>query len=293
MQIVIKENITVRWHTNNRKHYESIGFRFTKWNDNFNVVNTQLPRGSHIKIIAVCDNCGKRKEISFKTYNTIVDKSNKYLCKHCSSRTTEEEVENFIKENTSFKYIGMYYINDGSHNRCWVSVECSKHGKIDMLFQSIRGGYRCRYCANDDHSVWLTGKRSNNWQGGITVLSDYLRVSIVPWIQERLKLANYKCEITGKTGILNVHHMYSFRNILKDTMNELQLDIRPSIGDYSEEELQLIVVNFLKNNDLKAQPIVMLEEVHKEFHMFCGGNKEDTTFEQLDEFIKQKLKEEC
>lgn len=67
-------------------------------------------------------------------------------------------------------------------------------------------------------------------------------------------------------------------------MDELQMDIRPTIGDYSEDEIQLITINFIKNNDLFANPIVLLESIHKEFHSFCGGQFENTSMEQLEQF---------
>ena len=105
-----------------------------------------------------------------------------------------------------------------------------------------------------------------------------------PWVQQQLQRTNYTCEITGKQGTLNVHHMVSFKKIFKMTMKELHMDIRENIGDYSEDELQLITVNLMKNNDLYASPIVMLQSVHQKFHQFCGGNHEPTSFEQLAEF---------
>lgn len=70
-------------------------------------------------------------------------------------------------------------------------------------------------------------------------------------------------------------------------MEQLHLDIHPNIGDYTVDELKLITNTFLKNNELLAQPIVMLESIHKDFHIFCGGTSSETSFEQLRKFIAQ------
>ena len=164
---------------------------------------------------------------------------------------------------------------------------CSKHGKQSINYGNLQQGKGCPRCGDDK----ISGENNHGWKGGVTNIRRYLRVHLSSWTQQQLQRTNYTCQITGKQGSLNVHHMYSFNNILQDTMKEINMDIRPNIGDYSEDELQLIVVNFVKNNDLYANPIVMLESVHKEFHSFCGGTYKDTSNTQLSDFISMYYKE--
>jgi hypothetical protein len=44
----------------------------------------KLPYGSHIKIIAICDNCQKEKLTEYRIYVKIFNKNNHYYCKKCS-----------------------------------------------------------------------------------------------------------------------------------------------------------------------------------------------------------------
>jgi len=119
-------------------------------------------------------------------------------------------------------------------------------------------------------------------------MKNYLRDKLHPWQYEQLKRTNYRCELTGENGYLNVHHMYSFSNIFYDTIKELDIDIKnkPNIADYSNEELQFITKVFLENNERYANPIVMLESIHLDFHFSKSGRFPHFSFIFKFSFVK-------
>jgi hypothetical protein len=258
--------------------------------DPFVIKIKDLAKHSKAKIQYKCDTCGVIISTLYATYA----KMKTGLCNTCSS--SEAGGKNKLSFSTvidMFNTKGYKLIStseDYKHFFSKLKYICPKHQNViqKISYGSLFQGCGCRLCANELIRNNSLGSKSHTWRGGITELSDYLRSQLSFWIREQLKRTNYTCEITGKHGTLNVHHMYSFSNILQDTMEELQLDIRPKIGDYSEDELQLITVNFLKNNDLLADPIVMLETIHKEFHKFCGGFSKETSYEKLFEFIEEQ-----
>ena len=281
-----KQTVEVRWSNKTKKYFESKGYKFTFNGDPLLISVTDLSNNSHATVKYTCDCCGVVTETTYHVYRKRVgiDK-----CSSCSTNKVyqtqkhsfSEIIEAFINRGYTLLSKASDYKNSYSKLRYY----CDIHGEQSINYSNFNKGQGCHGCANDNKR----GPKSKQWNGGSTDISLYLRGLLSPWTLQQLQRANYMCELTGKQGQLNVHHMYSFKNIFEDTMNELQLNIRPTIGDYSEEELQLITVNFLKNNDLKANPIVLLESVHQEFHSFCGGNRVDTTMEQLSEF-KEMLK---
>jgi predicted RNA-binding Zn-ribbon protein involved in translation (DUF1610 family) len=207
-----------------------------------------------------------------------------YRCNRCGIDSASEKMKfshEFIKsefEKYGYKLLSTEYIN----SKLSLNILCSKHGEITTSYSSLmaNGGHACLKCAGEKRS----GENNIRWQGGITPLSLYLRNHLDDWKHQQFERVSYICEITGKQGVLNVHHMYSFKNILEITMKQLQLPIHLDIGNYTSDELRLITSTLLDNNEKLSQPIVMLEAIHKEFHSFCGGNNADTSFEQLEEF---------
>ena len=245
--------------------------------------------GSNSKLDYVCRK-HKDKGIQSITYNSIQQGQGCYFCgRESISKKLLLDFNNVRKlfKSKGYKLISGEdeYIDSHSNNLRYV---CPKHPDVIQTasYSNFNQGCGCPLCAIENNR----GAGSAVWKGGVTPLLRYLRPMLNPWVQQQLQRTNYTCEITGKQGTLNVHHMVSFKKIFKMTMKELHMDIRENIGDYSEDELQLITVNLMKNNDLYASPIVMLQSVHQKFHQFCGGNRKPTSFEQLAEF-KRLVKE--
>lgn len=56
--MLLSETVEVKWNGRNRKHYESLGYKWTKQGDDFTVKVEHLTSGSCVRIDARCDYCG-------------------------------------------------------------------------------------------------------------------------------------------------------------------------------------------------------------------------------------------
>lgn len=67
--LVKNQMIEVKWNNRNRKHYESLGYKFTKTSDKFLVHAEDLMFGSNQLVEVQCDFCGKIITKKMHTYN--------------------------------------------------------------------------------------------------------------------------------------------------------------------------------------------------------------------------------
>lgn len=67
--LVENQIIEVKWNNRSKKHYESLGYKFTKTNDKFLVHAEDLTFGSHQLVKVQCDFCGKIITKKMHTYN--------------------------------------------------------------------------------------------------------------------------------------------------------------------------------------------------------------------------------
>lgn len=205
-------------------------------------------------------------------------------CEKCgresSSKKRKISIEKVISivKNSGYELCQSSYHNNHEKLKC----KCEKHGVFFISLKALKRGEKCKDCALELRS----GSGHHNWNGGITDISEYLRKIIAPWKNHIIARNNYKCEITGIKGTVNVHHMVSFSSIVDITLKELNISIKGDIGEYTTEELKMIESKFIYNNEKMAHPVVMLKSLHQEFHKFCGGNSKPTSFEQLEEFKK-------
>ena len=135
-----------------------------------------------------------------------------------------------------------------------------------------------------------TGEKNPFWKGGITPITNYLRTLdvVVKWRNNCQYEANYMCELSGKKGVLlNVHHLVAFSMIVIEAHNLHNIEIKPQVKDYTQEELKLLeeyVGSWHKDN---SNAVVLSEDVHKLFHSLYG--KGENTPEQFEEFKERYL----
>lgn len=84
--MLIVEKLEIAWSGSNRKHFESLGYIYTKRGDVFTVFNTELSKGSHTKVKVLCDYC--ESEVMVRAFKTHAaqrkrDKIKKDACKKC------------------------------------------------------------------------------------------------------------------------------------------------------------------------------------------------------------------
>ena len=104
---LITKTVKIKWHSKNRKHYESLGYIFTKYGEEFEVKIEDLTKGSNVKIDCLCDNCKKPLIWSYKDYNKSVKENDKTYCNKCSKNLygIENRIKNkIIKGNVKSLY---------------------------------------------------------------------------------------------------------------------------------------------------------------------------------------------
>ena len=143
-------------------------------------------------------------------------------------------------------------------------------------------GRNCIHC----HYINNHGETSNHWKGGITPLHNYLRNNIEQWKRDSMLNCNYKCIITGNK-FTDIHHLYSFHKILKETIKESKLQIYQNINDYTKKELQQLTDKCLEIHYRYPLGVCLSSEIHNLFHNLYSIL--DNTPEQFAEFKQRYL----
>ena len=76
--MLITRTVKVKWNPKTKKHYEDLGYKYTKIGDEFEIKVEDLTKGSRIRVYCICDGCGKKSDISYQNYNREV-KENRVL----------------------------------------------------------------------------------------------------------------------------------------------------------------------------------------------------------------------
>lgn len=82
--LIPNQFIRTKWMKQNKEHYETLGYEFTKYNKFFIVKAEDLPPESHIKVKVICDGCGMEKEMQWRDYLHYHSEEFGDLCKKCS-----------------------------------------------------------------------------------------------------------------------------------------------------------------------------------------------------------------
>lgn len=83
---LISKTVMVKWNSANKKWYESKGYIFTKWKEEFEVKVEDLSNGSHALVNVKCDCCGNIKIIYWYNYNNTLNKYGEYYCFNCVAK---------------------------------------------------------------------------------------------------------------------------------------------------------------------------------------------------------------
>lgn len=184
------------------------------------------------------------------------------------------------------KYGKLTVISDTYHinKRLVVDVLCECGNKKTVLKQSLENGstLSCGCYNKECHS----GENNKNWKGGITSLSNHLRVIIGEWKKDTIEFYNGKCDITGERSEI-VHHLYGLSFIIEEMLKDLNIEIKDNISCYSKEELGNIDKKCIELHYKYGLGVCLTEDLHKEFHSIYGyGNN---TPQQYYEFKNNKI----
>lgn len=215
--------------------------------------------------ICECD-CGSEKSIEVRQLRNGKTKS-------CGCYRKDYLSELKTKDLTNMKFGRLTALEiDKSYTRriAWIcQCECGNYKTIESqnLTRGLTTSCGCYFLES------RSGGNSHLWNGGTSELYLYLRKCIKKWKLDSLNSSNYKCMITGSSKDLIVHHIHPFINIIRETLNELGLDIKKEVREYSDEELKDIEDLVLKKHYEYGLGAVLTSELHMEFHNLYGrGN---------------------
>lgn len=183
--------------------------------------------------------------------------------------------EIFINKNCTL--ISKEYIN------CKLPIEfiCNNHS--DIIQTTTLDNFNvvgCVYC-NKENRI-LESEYSQELQ-----TYTYLRTAIREWKQNSIKSSNYQCVITGEQ-FDDVHHLYSFKAILDETLIDLKMQYQQMLSDYTKEDL-VEIINLLQSKHIKyGDGVCLKRNIHELFHN--NFQYQNNTPEQFEEF-KTRLKQ--
>ena len=120
--MLLSKTVKMKWSPNNKKWYESKGYIFTKWKDEFEVRVEDLSKGSHFDVDIKCDSCGEISNIKWTTYLRYVKEDKKYYCKKCANYLFGKEQRHQTQLINSVSF----------YDWCYQNLEKSKADEITL-----------------------------------------------------------------------------------------------------------------------------------------------------------------
>ncbi|WP_346354986.1 hypothetical protein [Azotosporobacter soli] len=168
---------------------------------------------------------------------------------------------------------------------------CPKHPEKEQVTNcaKLRAGWGgCRLCSNEGRR----GENSYRWKGGISKLQEIARHTMIySWKLESLAKANYRCDVTGMNGKLDIHHLYPFSDIFEQALKNTGIPIYDKVNQYTEAELEVFSKELSKIHFEKGLGVCLLPKIHKEFHNIYGkiDNNPEQYFE-IKPYLMKKYK---
>lgn len=194
MGLIIK-TVKVKWRSNNKEYYTSLGYKFTKIGDEFEIKTEHLMKHSHTKIKCICDGCGRELDWIYNDYIKCVKKDGKTYCNKCGNaqrcglskfKTFEEWCIKNNKQNVLDRWD--YKLNNcnpsdvcySTNKKYWFKCDkCLKHKSelknINSFTQGHDGSMECKQC--NSFAQWCI----NNNKQNVLDRWDYELNNFTPW----------------------------------------------------------------------------------------------------------------
>ena len=79
--MLLTKRLKIKWFPANKKHYVSLGYKFTNYGDEFEIDVNDLSKGSSQEVEIQCDYCGRKRNIIWKDYLQL--RGDTYCCPNC------------------------------------------------------------------------------------------------------------------------------------------------------------------------------------------------------------------
>lgn len=103
-------------------------------------------------------------------------------------------------------------------------------------------------------------------------LNKFFRGQLQEWKNKSMAQCDYKCVLTGSKNF-QIHHLYSFSEIMNGFISKFGLDINKKIDEYSSEELYILGKNFVEEHNKYPLGVCIRTDLHSMFHSLYGQTK--------------------
>lgn len=227
------------------------------------------------KINLICL-CGHR---DIRAIQVINRPSFKGLCITCSKKkgylSQTKTIEDIVSFVESYGFNSVSFLNGYKNGSSLVSYNCQYKHQTTKTITSFKNNPNCGKCKRIEMSKRFSGENGINWKGGTTQIKKFLQKKISAWKKESAKQCSFRCVITGDS-FDEIHHLYSFSNIIRDCFEELDLVIYNDISKYSNEELNLIIEKINEIHNRHPLGVCLRKDIHILFHSLYGMDGETT-----------------
>lgn len=281
---ILTTELICKWYPMNRKYYESKGYVFTKWHDEFIVCIDDMPPNAEHEVDVECDVCGLEFTKTYIAYYRETQKNGGLCrCKSCANKSIADE------QKYEYEDVKAHFADEGyelvspnyKDSKSPLEYKCKIHGLRTITYAQFRTGRGCLKCGAKRRGEEHSGENNWNYQGGITQIKRFLRDGLTQWKDDSKKNCNFKCVISG--GRFDViHHLYSFQTIAQEAIDESGIDIKDEVNKYTQEELDILSSKILAKHYEYPLGVCLTKEIHDLFHHIYGFI--NNTMEQFDEF---------
>ena len=238
----------------------------------------------------VCETCGKPFSVYKSRYEKVMsgELGGFYCSKACFDVAQTKRVKKICE------YCGKEY----EIGNCFKDIQkyCSRECYEKYRYEHAKSYQRkiCPYC--NEEFITTRSKQifcSNECKFKYTRTEDseisrYIRKNNHGWRNKVIDKKDYKCELTGRTDNLIVHHVRSFNLVLDEVLKEFNIKADDNMSNYDDAFLKQVLYRFREIQN--KYPVVLIhEDIHKLFHHEYGYGY--NTEEQWNEFVERHKNE--
>lgn len=288
--LLIQQTVNVKWNAKTKKHYEQLGYTFTKMGDSFIVKCSDLTDGSNVRVTIRCDYCGRLYDISWYSYKLLKKKQNNRDCCGDSCCTYAKSQESLMLkyyvnnarfiENVNDKIKETCLEKYGVENPFQAQEVKSKIAKTNLEKYGYRYPMQNPEIKNKTQKTCMerygvpmysktklfrerfSGKNSPTWNGGLAKLrTERSSIEYRDWRKAVFAKDFYKCQCCGAKSSHKSHvelHAHHIKNWADNEADRYSVD----------------------------NGITLCDKCHYEFHSLFGKKNNDSL--QLASFLQMK-----
>lgn len=148
--MILSTTVPIKWNSKNKSRYVSLGYQFTKMQDEFEVKLSDLSTGSHALVKFRCDYCGAEYTQQWSTYNKLFKnpKVHKHCCGNpkCTGKKSSEAIfEKYGVYNTAYIHESIQKRKLTNLNRYGAENVFASPIIKDRIIETCHQKYGCSY----------------------------------------------------------------------------------------------------------------------------------------------------